>query len=143
MTTIKKRLTGYLFACLALLPAITFADTLLVKISGIKAGQGNLRVGVFDEAHRGEFPEGKYLHGAEVPATEEEMTVEIPDLDPGKYAIAVIQDLNDNQKLDRNKLKIPKEPYGFSGKWKRGSASFHQALINTEEDGSTVTIKLK
>jgi uncharacterized protein (DUF2141 family) len=143
MTNTLKRLRGYLFTSLFLLPAITFADTLLVEITGIKAGQGNLRVAVFDEAHREEFPEGTYLHGAEVPATEEVMTVEIPDVDPGKYAIAVIQDLNENQKLDRNKLRIPKEPYGFSGKWKSGGAKFDQALIDTEEDGTTVKIKLK
>jgi len=141
--SMKRRLRTHLIACLMVIPASAFADTLLVTVNGIKAGQGNLRVAVFDEAHRDEFPEGKYLHSAEVPAIEEQMTVEIPDVEPGEYAIAVIQDLNENQKLDKNKLKIPKEPYGFSGDWKRGGSTYDKASFNTEDVELAVTIKLK
>ena len=46
------------------------------------------------------------------------------NVESGKYSIAVIQDLNENRKLDTNFLGIPKDPYGFSCKWKRGAASF-------------------
>ena len=138
-----RTLRSLLLACLALIPASAYADTLLVTLNGIKAGQGKLRVAVFDEEHREEFAEGKYLHGAEVPATAEQMTVEIPDVEPGEYAIAVIQDLNENKKLDRNALKIPKEPYGFSGDWKRGGSTYDKASFNTEDVGFAVTIKLK
>jgi hypothetical protein len=35
------------------------------------------------------------------------------------------------------------EPYGFSGKWKRGAASYDQAKIDTKVVGSAVTITLK
>jgi uncharacterized protein (DUF2141 family) len=62
---------------------------------------------------------------------------------PGKYAIAVIQDLNGNKKLDRNIVTKPKEPYGFSGAWKSGAASYEDALIDTEKVGFAVTITLK
>jgi uncharacterized protein (DUF2141 family) len=119
------------------------ADTLRVTVSGMKARQGNLRIAVFDEAHRDEFPEGKYLHGAEVPATAEQLTVEIPAVEAGKYAIAVFQDLNENGKLDKNVLRIPKEPYGFSGAWKRGGSSFKKALFSTADVEFSVSIKLK
>jgi uncharacterized protein (DUF2141 family) len=119
------------------------AETLLVTVSGMKALRGNLRVAVFGETQRDEFPEGKYLHSAEVPATAEQMSVEIPDLEAGKYGIAVFQDLNENGKLDKNFLGIPKEPYGFSGAWKRGGASFDKAMFSTAEVGFSVSIKLK
>ncbi len=119
------------------------ADTLLVTVSGMKARRGNLRVAVFDQAHRDEFPEGKYLHSAEVPATAEQMTVEIPDVEAGKYAIAVFQDLNENGKLDKNLFRIPKEPYGFSGAWKSGGASFNKAMFSTADVGFSVSIRLK
>jgi len=79
---------------------------------------------VFDKAHRTGFSEGKYFKGVEVAASKKEITVKIPNLKPGEYAIAIIQDLNKNKKLDRNILKIPTEPYGFSGKWKKGAASY-------------------
>lgn len=120
-----------------------YADTLQVTVSGIKAGQGNLRVAVFDEAHRDQFAEGKYLYGAEVPAKAEQMTVEIPDVESAEYAVAVIQDLNGNGKLDRNILKIPKEPYGFSGSWTWGGASYDEASFRADEVDFAINIKLK
>ncbi len=138
-----KKLLGGVFACLAFIPCVALADALAVTVKGMKAGQGNLRIAVFDEAHRDGFPDGKYLHGVEVPATEEEMTVEISNVESGKYSIAVIQDLNENRKLDTNFLGIPKEPYGFSGKWKSGAASFEDALIDTDKDGFAAVITLK
>jgi uncharacterized protein (DUF2141 family) len=132
-----------LLVFLFLMPCGASADTLLVTVKGIKVGQGNIRVAVFDKAHRTGFSEGKYFKGAEVAASKKEITVKIPNLKPGEYAIAIIQDLNKNQKLDRNRLKIPTEPYGFSGKWKRGAASYDQAKIDTKVVGSAVTITLK
>lgn len=118
-------------------------DTLRVTVKGLKAGEGNIRVAVFDDDHREEFPEGQYLYSAEVPASAEQVTVAIANVPPGKYAIAVIQDLNGNKKLDRNIFTKPKEPYGFSGSWKSGGASYEEALIDTEKVGSAITIKLK
>ena len=132
-----------ILALLVLSPSIADADSLRVTVQGAKAGQGNLRIAVFDETHRDGFPDGKHLYGVEVPATEEQLTVTIPDVEPGAYAIAIIQDINENQKLDKNFLGIPKEPYGFSGKWKSGGSSFEKALFNTDEDGFEVTIQLK
>ena len=128
---------------LAIFANVAYTDNLSVTVQGIKAGQGNLRIAVFDEAHRDGFPAGEYLHGVEVAATEEQLTVEIPDVEPGQYAIAIIQDVNENKKLDKNVLGIPKEPYGFSGKWKSGKCSYEKALFNIDEDGFEVTIRLK
>jgi uncharacterized protein (DUF2141 family) len=139
----NSNLTCQLVGCLALVASSAYGDTLQVAVSGIKAGQGNLRVAVFDEAHRDQFAEGKYLYGAEVPAKAEQMTVEIPDLESAEYAVAVIQDLNGNGKLDRNMFKIPKEPYGFSGSWKWGGASYDEASFHTDEVKFSITIKLK
>jgi uncharacterized protein (DUF2141 family) len=135
--------TPRLVGCLALVASCAHADTLQVTVNGIKAGRGDLRVAVFDKAHKDQFAEGKYLYGAEVPATADPMTVEIPDLKSAEYAVAVIQDLNGNGKLDRNMLKIPKEPYGFSGDWKWGGASYEEASFHTDEVKFSITIKLK
>jgi uncharacterized protein (DUF2141 family) len=142
----------FICTCLAIVLGSAVADsvlasnqgeTLLVTVTGVKAGKGNIRVGVFDDAHREGFPEGEFLYSAEAPAADEQVTVEIANVAQGEYAIAVIQDLNGNKKLDRNFLKIPKESYGFSGAWKSGAASFEEALIDTEREGFVVTIKLK
>jgi uncharacterized protein (DUF2141 family) len=140
MTT---KILRFVFVCLAIHPFVAYADTLLVTVNGVKAGEGNLRIAVFDEAHRGEFPDGEYLLGVAVPATGEKMTVDIPNVKSGDYAIAVVQDLNENEKLDKNVLGIPQEPYGFSGKWKSGGSSYEKALFNTDEVEFVITITLK
>ena len=44
----------------------------------------------------------------------------VKDLPPGRYAIAVFQDLNGNGKLDASFFGVPKEPYGFSRDVERG-----------------------
>ncbi len=138
-----KIILRYVFACLAIIPCVAYADTLLVTVNGVKAGEGNLRVAVFDEAHRDDFPDGEFLLGVVVPATGEQMTVEISDIAQGEYAVAIIQDLNENGTLDKNFLGIPKEPYGFSGKWKSGGSSYNKALFNTDEVGFSISITLK
>ena len=42
------------------------------------------------------------------------MTVKISGVMPGKYAIAVVHDLNGNGKLDKTVIGMPKEPLAFS-----------------------------
>jgi uncharacterized protein (DUF2141 family) len=140
MTT---KILRFIFVCLVIIPIVTYADTLRITVNDVKAGAGNLRIAVFGEAHRSEFPDGEYLLGVAVPATSEKMTVEISNVESGNYAIAIIQDLNENEKLDKNVLGIPKEPYGFSGKWKSGGSSYEKALFNTDEVEFVITITLK
>ena len=104
----KMKIVNFIFVCLTIFPVVANADTLLVTVNGVKAGEGNLRLAVFDEAHRGGFPDGKYLLGVVVPATGAQMTVEISDIDQGEYAVAIIQDLNENEVLDKNILGFPR-----------------------------------
>jgi uncharacterized protein (DUF2141 family) len=139
----KKNFLSCVFVCLALIPWVAFADTFHLTVKGMKAGRGSLRIAFFDEAHRGEFPDGEYLLGVAVPAMDEEMTVEIPNIEPGEYAIVVFQDFNEAEILNKNFLGIPKEPYGFSGNWKSGGSSFDDALFNAEEIGFSATITMK
>lgn len=37
------------------------------------------------------------------------------EMEEGPYIFMVLQDLNENGQMDTNLLKLPKEPYGFSG----------------------------
>jgi uncharacterized protein (DUF2141 family) len=40
------------------------------------------------------------------------------NLPPGRYALAVYHDMNDNWKLDKNFVGYPKEPFGFSNNYR-------------------------
>ena len=54
-------------------------------------------------------------------ASGDSITVVFENLKPGKYAVSVLHDANKNKDLDKNKLGIPKEGFGFSnnvmGRW--------------------------
>ena len=69
--------------------------------------------------------------------------VEVDNLEPGQYAVSVFQDIDGSKKINKNLVGMPKEPYGFSGKWKSGAASFKDALIELESGGSELTINMK
>ncbi len=43
------------------------------------------------------------------------LTLHIPDLPAGTYAVALFHDENDNGELDTNFLGLPTEPWAFSG----------------------------
>lgn len=75
-------------------------------------------------------------------AAKDGITLELP---PGTYAIAVIQDLNDNQKLDKTFIGMPKEPFGFSTnpKIRFGPPGFDDCLFEVEAEAILeLTIRL-
>lgn len=62
---------------------------------------------------------------------------------PGKYAISIYQDRNENGKLDQNFLGIPKEPIGFGNNYKPfGKPSFESASIDYKPTSKPESIKL-
>jgi outer membrane protein len=55
-------------------------------------------------------------------------TGKISNLSPGKYALVVFSDENDNGLLDKNFLGIPREPFGFANHyWPKGPPTFDRA----------------
>lgn len=65
-------------------------------------------------------------------------------LEPGKYAAAAYQDLNDDQEMNANMFGMPVEPYGFSNdaRGQFGPPSFDDQLFKLEKNES-ITFKLK
>lgn len=52
------------------------------------------------------------------PTGQSSATITISDLNYGKYALTVFQDLNGNQQIDKGFLGIPVEPFAFSNNYK-------------------------
>ncbi|MBJ6145678.1 DUF2141 domain-containing protein [Hymenobacter sp. BT559] len=70
-------------------------------------------------------------------------TLSIPvALAPGEWAVAVSQDLNNNDKLDKNFLGIPTEPFAFSNNVKPRLAApkFEECKFTVAGPGQVVTI---
>jgi uncharacterized protein (DUF2141 family) len=131
----------YIGAYVCLSAIVGSAATVTIKVSNVQVGKGDVRIGIFNAAE--EFPNGTYFKGTAVQSTGTTIQVEIADLKPGTYAISVYQDHNGNKQIDKNFVGIPKEPYGFSGAWKKGGASFEKASFELKPSGAVVLIKMK
>ena len=97
----------------ALFAAPLFAADIHLKVSGQKSDEGHYLVAVYRDAESF-LDSKKAVREVKVTTAEGKAGFTLSDLAPGTYAIAVIQDKNDNGKLDTNFLGIPKEPLGAS-----------------------------
>jgi len=75
------------------------------------------------------------------PEGKKEVTVPV-ELAPGEWAVALTQDLNNNDKLDKNFLGIPTEPFAFSNniKPRLAAPSFQECKFMVAGPGQVVTI---
>jgi uncharacterized protein (DUF2141 family) len=70
-------------------------------------------------------------------------TLSIPvELTPGEWAVAISQDINNNDKLDKNFLGIPTEPFAFSNnvKPRLAAPNFQQCKFTVVGPGQVVSI---
>jgi uncharacterized protein (DUF2141 family) len=80
---------------------------------GMKGNQ--IRIAVYSANAQQQFPSDVEFYRRVVSeATADHLTVTIPDLPPGKYAVAAYVDNNKNGRQDKNFLGVPQEKYGFS-----------------------------
>lgn len=87
------------------------ADTLRLSVA-TAIDQGNVRAAVYASAEA--FENGDVAAEAMGEVSSGTALVEIKGLNPGRYGIALFQDLNKNEILDRNLFGAPTEPFGFS-----------------------------
>ena len=130
-----------LVSLLALFCSAAFAQTkLTVTIENIKGKKGSLRLGVFDSE------EGflkKAIGGRVIKPEGDKVTIVFDDLKPGKYAISIIHDENDNGEVDKKAFGIPKEGLGFSNNvmGKFGPPTFEESSF-TIDDSKEIVIKM-
>jgi uncharacterized protein (DUF2141 family) len=88
--------------------------TLTVVVENVNQDGGNIGVLVFNSTKG--WPEDRFaaLHDIVVSAHPGTVTVTVPGLPAGDYAVAVAHDVNKNHKVDKNFLGLPKEQWGMS-----------------------------
>ncbi len=88
--------------------------TLTVVVENVNKDDGNIGVLVFNSSKG--WPEDRFaaLKDIVVDAHPGTVTVTVPDLPAGEYAVAIAHDVNKNHKLDKNILGVPKEQWGMS-----------------------------
>ncbi len=88
--------------------------TLTVVVENVNKDDGNIGVLVFNSSKG--WPEDRFaaLKDIVVDAHPGTVTVTVPDLPAGEYAVAIAHDVNKNHKLDKNIFGVPKEQWGMS-----------------------------
>ena len=97
-----------------MLSNICIAQTLELTINGLRNNNGSIILSFYTNAES--FDEEKPAFFKMFPKTEmidNKLNITIEKLEPGAYAIALIDDENNNKKLDKRFL-VPTEGFAFS-----------------------------
>jgi uncharacterized protein (DUF2141 family) len=109
------RLRDAIRPVLAALPLIAAAPAapggaIIVDVAGVRSDQGMIRVSV--------CPRAKFLGDcpwfASAPAHAGAVSVTLPDIPPGRYAVQAFHDADGDGKLARYWFGLPREGVGFS-----------------------------
>ncbi len=115
---------------------IEFEVTL--NITNIESLEGKLFLSIYQDAQS--FKKKEPLKTISVQVDGKDMTI-TEKLPQGEYVFFVYQDLNENDKLDRNFLGMPKEPVGYGNHKGGRPGGFNKLKIEIKENKS-VDIKL-
>lgn len=124
------------------LPMQLFAQHKIeITIKGIEKVKGTVLIAVYNSEDS--FMK-KHTVSAKQKVSDKQVIVVIEGVKTGDYAISMFHDENDNEKLDKNFMGIPNEPYGFSNdaKGSFGPPSFEKAKVKVDGDKKLV-INLK
>lgn len=119
------------------------AEDLVVVVSGVRSLEGNVQ-GLLWTQPEG-FPSESQRADAHAAAAAGAETVKLvfEGVSPGRYAVSVIHDVNDNRELDKNWFGIPKEAVGISngaiGAF--GPGDFEEALFTVDDDHREIAIE--
>lgn len=92
----------------------TQALVFTLNLSNVKSDKAKIHIGFYTKSDN--FPvEGKgSIIKVISPEKSGSISVSFSDIPPGRYALALYQDLNGDKKLNKNFIGYPKEPFGFS-----------------------------
>jgi len=108
----------------ALSTGAALSAELRLTVDGVRSDGGEILVALYDSADgfqsaivnaaiRGLMPDSGRLIGTAIRAKRGRQSTVFTQLPPGRYAVIVIHDENDNGRIDRDVLGAPIEGYGF------------------------------
>jgi uncharacterized protein (DUF2141 family) len=128
-----------LAVALSAFQAVNPPSSLQIEILNVEQGKGKIVVELYkDKSDWLKTP----FRQLTLPSDESTKTASF-DIPAGKYAVSIYQDTNENGRLDRNMLGIPKEPVGFGNNYRPlGKPSFESAVVEQTPTSKPEAIKL-
>lgn len=132
------------FSALAQNTAQPSCCTLTIVVEGMSSNEGNLGVLIFNGPKGWAEDRQAAYKDIAIPAEKGTQTLKVSALPPGKYAVALIHDLNKNHKLDKNFIGFPKEQWGMSNNPHATikAPPIEKAMVSVEKD-TEIHIKLQ
>ena len=108
-----------LLALLLVSPSLVAASgvlsyTLTIVADGVSSSRGVVGVLIFRSSMGWPENSAAAFRAQSVPARPGSTMLAVAGLPPGTYAVVVLHDENQNMKLDRNWMGVPKEQWGMS-----------------------------
>lgn len=133
----------------AVAAALTVADLshaadLVIDVGGVRGADGKLMVALHAPRDGVPFPDFAGVIAAQWRMAEPgTLRFTFPGLKPGRYAVAVYHDENDNGELDTNLLGMPIEGFGFSNDARgfAGPPDFDAAAVEVPDDADAPPVE--
>ncbi len=134
----KKSILGAVLTLSSLL-----ANDITVEVTNIFNQNGKIGIALYNRDNKSFANMSKFYKGVYLKIDGKKVIYTFKDIPNGTYAISVIHDENENKKLDKNFLGIPKEGYGFSNniRPKFRGATFKESKFKLNRD-KNISIKL-
>ena len=126
-------------------PGITdHVGELCVRVVGFKSDDGVVKIGLFNSAQRYAAHAGSFKK-VKLPVKDKMCLWVIEGLPYGEYGVMLYHDKNGNDKLDKNIVGVPKEPYGFSNNAKAelGLPPYEKVKFLFEAEAATLDIMVR
>lgn len=134
---------GALLALAAILaPTTVGAADLTVRIDGVAPLGGTLRVGLFDSAEAFAARRDGVRASRNLAAGGERATVTFTDLPPGRYAVTVHHDADDDRELDRLFALVPMEGVALSNNPSLLRVPAFDAIAVGVDDDAAITLRM-
>jgi uncharacterized protein (DUF2141 family) len=88
--------------------------SLIIHVTGFRNTKGKLGAELFTSSAGWPEDVDKSFRHDHFPIEGDHATARFDRLPAGKYGVVVLHDENENKKLDRNLLQVPKEGFGFA-----------------------------
>ena len=122
----------------------TETQAVTVRVSALASTSSMVKL-YFYNTRAGFLKSGKWAFTRAVkPEGKSEIALSI-DLPRGEWAVSLTQDMNNNNKIDKNFLGIPTEPYAFSNNVRPTVAApdFNECKFLVDGPGKVISIVLK
>jgi uncharacterized protein (DUF2141 family) len=119
--------------------------TVTVKVTDIRNAKGVVRACMTTDAKKFPRCQGNPEAHSMVANAATGVTLTFKGVKPGKYALALLHDENNNGKADRALGMMPKEGYGFSrdAPVRMGPPKFSEAAFDVGSEAQAMTVKMR